>query len=574
MEDVDIAGVVAALPSLSAAEAAKVLASLGVRLLPSVATLRAAADAGLARAAIKALAQQPQHEGVALGGSNLLLLFANDETHALPLLVRAGGVAAALGVLRVHAAQPVVVRYACFTLAHVLRAHEPTPGCGALAKPETLDVLLRVCAEMRAQPAALASALEVVADLLQQTPQPRFTREQEARAARAAAEGLQLAVAQSSAAAASPQAAADLTYAACRVGYERLLTPAWAAVLNSTDVVSLLVRAMRAHMPVERVQCCTSHALLDLCISAARVDAAVAAGVVDACCAGLRAHPGAARTQYKALALLSRCMSMRDAADKAGVVRAFLERGGMALTAAALRTHSGSEAPPLADPTQAPGAAAALLLCSLIVHDARTMLAAGPELARALLAVPHAHLRASGKLAACACGVLSFLHEGGIPLGTQLLAAVDVALFVLRAHEEAEVVSSAVALLNFLVVSGDDAAAARQHAVSAGAPALLRAAGMTQLRARDAGVDAVCKRRGVEELAAACDACGIAVAASAGGGSGLKRCGACRVAAYCGAACQRAHWRAHKAACAAMGEERAGARAAQRAGGAGGAPSR
>jgi hypothetical protein len=29
----------------------------------------------------------------------------------------------------------------------------------------------------------------------------------------------------------------------------------------------------------------------------------------------------------------------------------------------------------------------------------------------------------------------------------------------------------------------------------------------------------------------------------------LSRCGACKKVAYCGAACQKAHWKAHKALC-------------------------
>jgi tetratricopeptide (TPR) repeat protein len=37
--------------------------------------------------------------------------------------------------------------------------------------------------------------------------------------------------------------------------------------------------------------------------------------------------------------------------------------------------------------------------------------------------------------------------------------------------------------------------------------------------------------------------------AACGGGGAAKRCGACGGPAYCGAACQRAHWKAHKPAC-------------------------
>jgi hypothetical protein len=52
----------------------------------------------------------------------------------------------------------------------------------------------------------------------------------------------------------------------------------------------------------------------------------------------------------------------------------------------------------------------------------------------------------------------------------------------------------------------------------------------------------------VDSLAAlppppACDACGAMPAAA------LKKCGRCRAARYCGADCQRAAWRTHKAAC-------------------------
>jgi hypothetical protein len=42
--------------------------------------------------------------------------------------------------------------------------------------------------------------------------------------------------------------------------------------------------------------------------------------------------------------------------------------------------------------------------------------------------------------------------------------------------------------------------------------------------------------------------CGATAAAAAGGGA-LKLCSRCRRVAYCGAACQNAHWKAHKPAC-------------------------
>jgi hypothetical protein len=566
-----MAGIVALLPGLSAADTEDTLTAATLLLSASTEAVRLAADAGLPRATVAAMEAHAQHGGVTRAGSAVLLHLANDEARALPLVVRAGGVATALRVLRAHAATPVVVRHAAFTLAHVLRARAPTPvPGGALVTRDALDTLLHACDAVRAEPAALAAALEVVADLLQQAPPPPFTREQEARAARAAAEGLQR-HASSSSSADSERAAADLTYAACRVAYERLNTPAWHTVLRNMDLVSLLVRAMRAHEGVERVQCCTAHALLDLCTSAAAVDAAAAAGVVGACCAAARAHPGAARTQFKALALLVRCVSTKDAARNADVVRACLERGAVALADAALRAYSGFQAAPPAageNANHTPGAAAALLLCSLLTCEPRAVLSAAPGLARTLLAASGAHLRASCQLAACTCALLSMLHGGGARLrGAELLSAVDCALLALRAHaREESVVGAAVPLLNLLCIGdgggehGDadaDAAAARQRAVSEGAPALLRSAALAALRSRAPAVDEACKRRAVRDLAAACDACG---GAPPGGRSGLKRCGACRTAAYCGAACQRAHWRTHhKAACAAMAAERAAA---------------
>jgi hypothetical protein len=44
----------------------------------------------------------------------------------------------------------------------------------------------------------------------------------------------------------------------------------------------------------------------------------------------------------------------------------------------------------------------------------------------------------------------------------------------------------------------------------------------------------------------ACAACG---AAKASGGAKLRKCAGCRAVHYCGAACQTAHWRQHRAAC-------------------------
>jgi hypothetical protein len=50
----------------------------------------------------------------------------------------------------------------------------------------------------------------------------------------------------------------------------------------------------------------------------------------------------------------------------------------------------------------------------------------------------------------------------------------------------------------------------------------------------------------VEDLHRTCSQCGIQGAA----GSTMKRCGQCRVPRYCGAACQKKHWKAgHKTEC-------------------------
>jgi hypothetical protein len=42
---------------------------------------------------------------------------------------------------------------------------------------------------------------------------------------------------------------------------------------------------------------------------------------------------------------------------------------------------------------------------------------------------------------------------------------------------------------------------------------------------------------------------GRACAAGCGATTRLKLCSSCESASYCGAACQRTHWREHKAAC-------------------------
>ncbi len=74
-----VASVVAMLPGMSAADAADILsAAAGIVKAcarSNVADLRLAADAGLARAAVAALAAHPQHVGVACAGSILLALF-------------------------------------------------------------------------------------------------------------------------------------------------------------------------------------------------------------------------------------------------------------------------------------------------------------------------------------------------------------------------------------------------------------------------------------------------------------------------------------------------------------------
>jgi hypothetical protein len=51
---------------------------------------------------------------------------------------------------------------------------------------------------------------------------------------------------------------------------------------------------------------------------------------------------------------------------------------------------------------------------------------------------------------------------------------------------------------------------------------------------------------GAAAARAVCAACG---AAKASGGAKLRRCAGCRAVRYCSAACQKAHWREHRAAC-------------------------
>jgi hypothetical protein len=53
------------------------------------------------------------------------------------------------------------------------------------------------------------------------------------------------------------------------------------------------------------------------------------------------------------------------------------------------------------------------------------------------------------------------------------------------------------------------------------------------------------EREGAEgESVHVCAACG-----KQGGSSGMFRCGGCRAARYCGASCQRAHWKKHRPDC-------------------------
>jgi hypothetical protein len=279
----------------------------------------------------------------------------------------------------------------------------------------------------------------------------------------------------------------------------------------------------------------------------------------------------------KALSLLIRCVTTRQLARRTSnsgdaLLRSILERGGAALADAALRAHSGNQAAPPAaggNPDHTPGAAAALLLCLLLRHDSRAAHASAPHMARTLLAVPRAQLRASGMLAASACGLLGMVHGGAARLQrAQVLNAVDVAVLALRAHaQDVKVANAAVPLLGMMCTSGaaagggrgeeedGDAAAARRRAVAAGAPALLRSAAMARLRVQDPLLDQACMLPAVRAVAAAaaeetaaaqhlrgaavCDACGDAAPP---GGGGLKRCSACLAAVYCSAACQRAHY--------------------------------
>jgi hypothetical protein len=64
-----------------------------------------------------------------------------------------------------------------------------------------------------------------------------------------------------------------------------------------------------------------------------------------------------------------------------------------------------------------------------------------------------------------------------------------------------------------------------------------------------AAEEAECVRVRVSNLVCDDAALSVGACASCGAGGAAKRCAACRAVFYCGSACQKAHWKAHKAPC-------------------------
>jgi hypothetical protein len=335
------------------------------------------------------------------------------------------------------------------------------------------------------------------------------------------------------------------------------------------DAITAAVVALSAHCADASVMEHTCSALSHLLVTDAdRVDAGKA-GAVTAVVAALRAHAADANLQRRGCCIITH-LSTRNSRNAVAASAA----GAFEVCASALRAHP--------DDVNVQVAAVNSLGCMLQAHP-RLQAAAGA--AGAVEAIVDA-MRvpvADARLLAFACEALLRAVQGHRGNAQRSAAAGDAETFavvmVASCAQEVTVTTfsaydSATRALDALLDGNEDAA---RRAIHAGVLDIMARQGGPTQRSRQTVVAvhdrvlsllqaaaqrhdaAVCVHDGCKRCAAARDAgrvcalpgCG---ARKRGDGSGktLLRCGACRRAAFCGAAHQREDWERHKTECAAL----------------------
>jgi hypothetical protein len=525
-----------------------------------------------AAAAAAALRAQPHDAAVQQAGCRVLhLLATRSEVDAMAVVV-ADGVALCAAALRTHAASaPDVAREACLALRDAV-CYDARRCFAACADGADGAAFLALDAHAPRLDVQLP-ALSLLAALL---------NTDDSAVARATAPGALPARMEAVLRALSRHAPAcpRLTSCACAVLAALGTSDAAGPLACARGAFATLVAAAQAHAASADVQHTVMCAFGQLCTGRAQEEEAamIAAGAVQLCVAMMRTHARCNEPDVvgKACGLLNR---MCEAAPVRVCDALLSVGGGAAVAAETLRLAQAPGAPPPPPDHDSVGSRsfwAAQLLCELARHAPTKLAARVPDAPRLLLGALLAEREHIG-LAACACVAAGRLALLAAPPGLSaddVAAGVDIALFTMRTHaDDPQAQQSACWALHVMCersacVGACPAAVA--HAAAGGAAALLarvdatlRAAGQRQeplcaealttlLRLFPAGGGAAVAAAAAAAparmpasflLRHTCDACGSAPTER------LKRCGSCRAARYCSAACQRAHWAEHKATC-------------------------
>jgi hypothetical protein len=563
-------------------QALSLLIQLGDRLAAAHASgaahaAAAAGGAAEAAAAAAALRAQPRNAAVQVAGCRVLhLLAARSDADAMAVLV-ADGVALCAAALRTHAStSPEVAREACLALRDTMGFDARRCGAAGAAGADVAAFLAMDAHPLRfdvqlAALSLLAALLNADAASAERATTPRDLPARLESVLRALSR--------------HAPACQRLTSRGCAALAALGACDAAGPLALARGAFSTLVAAAQAHAASPDVQHTALCALGQLCSGRAQEEAAIAAGAVQLSVAAVRAHARCSEPDVlsKACYLLHK-LSETPAGHSAVCDPLLLAGGGAVLVAEALRAAQapGALLPPYYDGSGPRSFWLAQLLCRLAWHAPALLAARVPDMPRLLLGTLR-EVNDHAGLADDACTAAGRLALLSAPPGlstADVAAGVDVALLTMRTHRhQLFALQRACWALHALCAcsspSGGACPAAVARAAAGGAAALvvrvdaaLRAAGRRQepgcaeeltallhmfsvAGAADGGAGVAAAAPALRRMPASfqplrrtCAACnGVPPTGK------LKRCGSCRGARYCSAACQHAHWPAHKAAC-------------------------
>jgi hypothetical protein len=489
-------------------------------------TSAAVVDAGAIGAARAVLAAHPHHVMLTCCALQLLSIAAVHPSGRGAAARNGGvGVAACVGALRTHP-RDILVGCAAFTaLGNLTNACPPSKV--AAHEQGVIPLALAALAMERPREALITEACRTLSNMM--------SDQDIIRAAAGAAIVPAAAVASLRKYANKWRSAAGQN---CALLAHLCIHRDNAEACGAAGMMPLLVATMHAHRACTLVQRFGSMALHTSCDSskANRVRAR-AAGDVAAAVAALRAHPAAAQVAYAAVSALS---AMADVEN--------IDRCSAAATAAVWSTH-GCSARIVAD----------AVVAAMLAHGGD-----GGDRMRQLMVIGGATAMYNIVLESVPGFADAAVDAGALEALTHAMrrspASLDVVIAVMRA-------------LHVLVSGGGGAERVRVRAAATSIAAAVAAA-EEGLAAAGIPLDRRCVvlQDAMTQLSAMFPPYGsgaanaVPAAATSGGGwppcagcgapdehergqKPFKLCSACRSARYCSAACQRAHWKAHKADC-------------------------